>query len=118
MIDGTPCSRPAEYYRKNYRGRAVCVDGICKVSPNLSLSLFALDTSSVLDDVLHVFSNKLNSQVRWGRVSLNAMKINILDVVGPSSLNSLLVMMSLGSDEIRDDDGFADDLALKTWSLR
>ncbi|XP_030561294.1 thrombospondin type-1 domain-containing protein 4 isoform X1 [Drosophila novamexicana] len=32
VIDGTPCQRPAEYYRsKSTRvGRAMCVDGICK----------------------------------------------------------------------------------------
>lgn len=32
VIDGTPCFRPAEYYRSNYRQRAMCVDGVCKVS--------------------------------------------------------------------------------------
>ncbi|XP_054741573.1 thrombospondin type-1 domain-containing protein 4 isoform X1 [Anastrepha obliqua] len=30
VIDGTPCFRPAEYYRSNYRQRAMCVDGVCK----------------------------------------------------------------------------------------
>lgn len=34
VIDGTPCEKPAEYYRSNYRGRAICIDGICKVSMN------------------------------------------------------------------------------------
>lgn len=32
VIDGTPCEKPAEYYRSNYKGRAMCIDGICKVS--------------------------------------------------------------------------------------
>ncbi|XP_051858406.1 thrombospondin type-1 domain-containing protein 4 isoform X1 [Drosophila albomicans] len=32
VIDGTPCQRPAEYYRSKstYASRAMCVDGICK----------------------------------------------------------------------------------------
>ncbi|XP_033236343.1 thrombospondin type-1 domain-containing protein 4 isoform X2 [Drosophila pseudoobscura] len=30
VINGTPCKRPAEYYRLNFLGRAICVDGICK----------------------------------------------------------------------------------------
>lgn len=30
VIDGTACFRPAEYYRSNYLGRAICVGGICK----------------------------------------------------------------------------------------
>ncbi|XP_049318094.1 uncharacterized protein LOC125780238, partial [Bactrocera dorsalis] len=30
VIDGTPCFRPAEYYRSNYRQRAMCVEGVCK----------------------------------------------------------------------------------------
>uniref|UniRef100_A0A1I8PD91 PLAC domain-containing protein n=1 Tax=Stomoxys calcitrans TaxID=35570 RepID=A0A1I8PD91_STOCA len=30
VIDGTPCEKPAEYYRSNYRGRAMCIEGICK----------------------------------------------------------------------------------------
>lgn len=32
VIDGTPCSKPPEFYRRNYEGRAVCVEGTCKVS--------------------------------------------------------------------------------------
>lgn len=32
VIDGTPCSKPMEYFRRNNSKRAVCVDGICKVS--------------------------------------------------------------------------------------
>jgi len=36
VIDGTPCQRPAEYYRSKstYASRAMCVDGICKVNVN------------------------------------------------------------------------------------
>ncbi|XP_037825711.1 A disintegrin and metalloproteinase with thrombospondin motifs 6-like, partial [Lucilia sericata] len=30
VIDGTACEKPAEYYRSNYSGRAMCIDGICK----------------------------------------------------------------------------------------
>ncbi|XP_023159435.1 thrombospondin type-1 domain-containing protein 4 isoform X2 [Ceratitis capitata] len=30
VVDGTPCFRPAEYFRSNYRQRAMCVDGVCK----------------------------------------------------------------------------------------
>lgn len=30
-IDGMPCNRPAIFYTHYYRGRAVCVQGICKV---------------------------------------------------------------------------------------
>ncbi|KXJ70926.1 hypothetical protein RP20_CCG022021 [Aedes albopictus] len=32
VIDGTPCSKPTEYFRRNNSGRGICVDGICKVS--------------------------------------------------------------------------------------
>lgn len=32
VIDGTPCSKPPEFYKRKYEGRAVCVDGTCKVS--------------------------------------------------------------------------------------
>lgn len=32
VIDGTSCSKPPEFYRKSYEGRAVCVEGTCKVS--------------------------------------------------------------------------------------
>lgn len=38
VIDGTPCSKPAEYYRRNFQGRAVCVEGICKVSKRNTFS--------------------------------------------------------------------------------
>lgn len=31
VTDGTPCYRPAEYYTNNYRGSAICINGICKV---------------------------------------------------------------------------------------
>ncbi|XP_059620455.1 thrombospondin type-1 domain-containing protein 4 isoform X2 [Phlebotomus argentipes] len=34
VIDGTPCTKPAEYYRRNFQGRAVCVEGICKMVHN------------------------------------------------------------------------------------
>ncbi|XP_041451857.1 thrombospondin type-1 domain-containing protein 4 isoform X2 [Drosophila obscura] len=30
VINGTPCKRSAEYYRLNFLGRALCVDGVCK----------------------------------------------------------------------------------------
>ncbi|XP_055923562.1 thrombospondin type-1 domain-containing protein 4-like [Eupeodes corollae] len=30
VIDGTPCTKPSIYFTNFYRGRAVCVDGICK----------------------------------------------------------------------------------------
>ncbi|XP_055851602.1 thrombospondin type-1 domain-containing protein 4-like [Episyrphus balteatus] len=30
VIDGTPCTKPSIYFTHFYRGRAVCVDGICK----------------------------------------------------------------------------------------
>lgn len=32
VTDGTPCNRPSIYYTHYYRGKAVCVEGICKVS--------------------------------------------------------------------------------------
>uniref|UniRef100_A0A1A9W6U6 ADAMTS cysteine-rich domain-containing protein n=1 Tax=Glossina brevipalpis TaxID=37001 RepID=A0A1A9W6U6_9MUSC len=32
VIDGTPCQRPAIYYSHHYRGKAACVEGICRVS--------------------------------------------------------------------------------------
>lgn len=32
VIDGTPCQRPAIYYSHHYRGKAVCVEEICRVS--------------------------------------------------------------------------------------
>lgn len=31
VMDGTSCHRPAEYFTSNYRGSAVCVNGICEV---------------------------------------------------------------------------------------
>lgn len=36
-IDGAKCNRPAIYYTHFYHGRAVCVQGICKV---LTISFF------------------------------------------------------------------------------
>lgn len=32
VIDGTMCTRPTEYLKRNYYGRAICVEGTCKVS--------------------------------------------------------------------------------------
>ena len=32
VIDGTECTKPAEYYRKNGLVKAICVEGVCKVS--------------------------------------------------------------------------------------
>lgn len=45
VIDGTPCQRPAEYYRSKstYASRAMCVDGICKV--NVSKNSTQLNTT-------------------------------------------------------------------------
>lgn len=34
VADGTPCNQPAEYFTKNFRGSAVCINGICKVISN------------------------------------------------------------------------------------
>ncbi|EAA14143.3 AGAP010001-PA, partial [Anopheles gambiae str. PEST] len=31
VIDGTPCSKPTEYFRRNNSGRGICVEGLCKV---------------------------------------------------------------------------------------
>uniref|UniRef100_A0A1A9ZH87 Uncharacterized protein n=1 Tax=Glossina pallidipes TaxID=7398 RepID=A0A1A9ZH87_GLOPL len=31
VIDGTPCQRPAIYYSHHYRGKAVCVEEICRI---------------------------------------------------------------------------------------
>lgn len=31
VIDGTSCSFPVDFVRQNHSGRAMCVDGICKV---------------------------------------------------------------------------------------
>uniref|UniRef100_A0A182V9F5 ADAMTS/ADAMTS-like cysteine-rich domain-containing protein n=1 Tax=Anopheles merus TaxID=30066 RepID=A0A182V9F5_ANOME len=30
VIDGTPCSKPTEYFRRNNSGRGICVEGLCK----------------------------------------------------------------------------------------
>lgn len=35
VIDGTPCIKSSVYFSHHYRGRAVCVEGICKVSKKL-----------------------------------------------------------------------------------
>lgn len=32
VIDGTECSKPSEYFRRRDNGKAICVEGICKVS--------------------------------------------------------------------------------------
>lgn len=32
VIDGTACSYPVDYVRRNHSGRALCVEGVCKVS--------------------------------------------------------------------------------------
>lgn len=31
VVDGTLCSRP-DIVRKNFKGRSICVEGVCKVS--------------------------------------------------------------------------------------
>uniref|UniRef100_A0A182SZD2 ADAMTS/ADAMTS-like cysteine-rich domain-containing protein n=1 Tax=Anopheles maculatus TaxID=74869 RepID=A0A182SZD2_9DIPT len=31
VIDGTPCSKPTEYFRRNNSGRGICVEGLCKI---------------------------------------------------------------------------------------
>lgn len=46
VMDGTSCHRPAEYFTSNYRGSAVCVNGICKVC----ISITAFDpTHSIIE---------------------------------------------------------------------
>ncbi|ALC39280.1 CG6232, partial [Drosophila busckii] len=50
VIDGTPCQRPAEYYRTQSSAwsRAMCVDGICKaVLSNGSIKGFYANSGSV-----------------------------------------------------------------------
>lgn len=43
VIDGTPCSKPTEYFRRNNSGRGICVEGLCKVCvARLILKFFAL----------------------------------------------------------------------------
>lgn len=42
VIDGTPCKRPSIYYTHGYRQKAVCVEGLCKVSVDLKQSLLNL----------------------------------------------------------------------------
>lgn len=32
VIDGTSCSYPSDHLKRNNTGRAICVEGICKVS--------------------------------------------------------------------------------------
>ncbi|XP_061511351.1 thrombospondin type-1 domain-containing protein 4 [Anopheles gambiae] len=34
VIDGTPCSKPTEYFRRNNSGRGICVEGLCKAVHN------------------------------------------------------------------------------------
>lgn len=31
VIDGTECTKPSEYFRRRDNGKAICVEGICKV---------------------------------------------------------------------------------------
>lgn len=31
VIDGTTCTKPSEYFRRRDNGKAICVEGICKV---------------------------------------------------------------------------------------
>lgn len=53
VIDGTPCQRPAEYYRSNRStplGRAICVDGICKVNVNTARSPLIKLTITIITD--------------------------------------------------------------------
>lgn len=33
VIDGTSCVFPVDFVQQNHSGRAMCVDGVCKVSP-------------------------------------------------------------------------------------
>lgn len=40
VIDGTICSFPVDFMRRNHSGRAVCVEGMCKV--RLTVSFFHL----------------------------------------------------------------------------
>lgn len=32
VIDGTECTKPFEYFRRKDNGKAICAEGICKVS--------------------------------------------------------------------------------------
>uniref|UniRef100_A0A182NP13 Uncharacterized protein n=1 Tax=Anopheles dirus TaxID=7168 RepID=A0A182NP13_9DIPT len=32
VIDGTACSKPTEYFRRNNSGRGICVEGLCKLT--------------------------------------------------------------------------------------
>ncbi|XP_053673801.1 thrombospondin type-1 domain-containing protein 4 [Anopheles nili] len=34
VTDGTPCSNPTEYFRRNNSGRGICVEGLCKAVHN------------------------------------------------------------------------------------
>lgn len=40
VIDGTPCQYPVDFVHRNHSGRAMCVEGVCKVSERISVFLF------------------------------------------------------------------------------
>lgn len=44
VVDGTSCLFPVDFVRQNHSGRAMCVDGICKVRVCLSIVLFGTET--------------------------------------------------------------------------
>lgn len=49
VIDGTSCSFPLDFIRQNRSGRAMCVEGICKVRNLFSLIKFYGATIFCLD---------------------------------------------------------------------
>ncbi|CAD6997442.1 unnamed protein product [Ceratitis capitata] len=48
VVDGTPCFRPAEYFRSNYRQRAMCVDGVCKSNNKNTTQITVLEVDIFL----------------------------------------------------------------------